>query len=381
MFSSSSHSGVLGEVPPDQAAPEETGSESSSGWSLFSGSVSNQALVRFTRNFAVMMGAKLPLVDALETARAQTDNDRLASVLKKVAQAVRGGASLSASLGEHSSVFGRLYVHLVRVGEKAGILDETLRQLAKYLQRRHELRRKVRLAFVYPGLVLTVALGATIFLLAVIVPTFAELFAEFDAELPQATQIVLEISRAITSNYLLLSGGAVALGLGSRAFLRTETGSYVWDTIQIKTPLLGTLYLKGIVARTCRTLGTLLDNGVPLDEALQVQIEAAENVHLQEAFEAMSRAVRRGDPLAVPAERAGLFPEMIVQMIRVGEQTAQLGPMLREAADHYEAEVQDTADTLASILEPVLIVFIGALLGSILVALYLPMFDLMNVVR
>jgi len=187
--------------------------------------------------------------------------------------------------------------------------------------------------------------------------------------------------RSAEGRSLVPHGGAVALGLGTRAFLRTETGAYVWDTVQIKTPLLGTLYLKGIVARTCRTLGTLLENGVALDEALQVQIEAVENVHLQAAYEAMSQAVRRGDPLAAPAERAGLFPKMIVQMIRVGEQTAELGPMLQEAADHYEAEVQDTADTLASILEPVLIVLIGALLGSLLVALYLPMFDLMNVVR
>lgn len=359
-----------------------TGTDSpASDISILSGRVSHKALMQFTRNFSVMIGARLSLVKALDTARAQTDDERLSSVLKDVAQDVRAGRSLSAGLQAHRDVFGRLYVHLVRVGERAGILSQMLRQLAHYLQRRHELRRKVRLAFVYPGLILTVAIGATTFLLTVIVPTFAELFAEFEAELPGPTQWVLGLSETLTSHYLLLIGGTVALVFGMRAVLRTDPGTRLWDTIRLQAPLFGSLYLKTVTARMCRTLGTLLENGVALDEALTVQIEAADNVHVEAALQEMIQAVRRGDSLAAPVARADLFPEMIVQMIRVGEETAELGPMLLEAADHYEEEVRDTADTLTSILEPVLIVVIGILLGGILISLYLPMFDLMDVVQ
>lgn len=369
---SSSHPGALGSVHT-----EETGTDRR----LFTGSVSNKALVQFTRNFAVMIEARLSLVDALETARAQTKDDRLASVLEGVTRDVRSGNSLSESLERHSEVFSHLYIHLVRVGERAGILSEMLRQLATYLQRRYELRRKVRLAFVYPGLILTIAIAATVFLLTVIVPTFAELFAEFDAELPEATQTVLAISNMLTTQYLWLLGAVLVLTIGLRAFLQTEVGTRLWDTIRLRAPLFGPLYVKGVTARICRTLGTLLENGVALDEALTVQLEAADNVHVQDALEDMIGAIRRGDPLATPVADAGLFPEMIVQMIRVGEQTAELGPMLLEAANHYEAEARDTADTLTSILEPVLIVVIGVLLGAILISLYLPMFDMLEVVQ
>jgi type IV pilus assembly protein PilC len=189
------------------------------------------------------------------------------------------------------------------------------------------------------------------------------------------------VSRALTSHYLLLLGGTAAVVLGVRVGLQTEPGRRAWDAVRLHTPFFGSLYLKGVTARICRTLGTLLENGVALDEALEVQVEATGNVHVRAALNDMLGAVRRGDPLAAPVERAGLFPEMIVQMIRVGEETAELGPMLLEAADHYEDEVQDTADTLTSILEPVLIVVIGIVLGAILVSLYLPMFDMMDVVR
>lgn len=369
---SSTRPGALGHSPADDAATQVQ---------LFTGRVSNKALMQFTRNFAVMIEARLSLVEALDTARSQTEDDTLTTVLEEVTRDVRQGKSLSAGLQAHPEVFEKLYVHLVRVGERAGILSEMLRQLATYLQRRHELRRKVRLAFVYPGLILIIALGATVFLLTVIVPTFADLFAEFDAELPTATQAVLTVSETITSHYLLLLGGVGTFVLGVRAFGQTDLGTRLWDTLRLWTPLFGPLYRKSVTARVCRTLGTLLENGVALDEALEVQLEAADNVYVRAALEDMVHAVRRGDPLAAPVERAGLFPEMIVQMIQVGEETAELGSMLLEAATHYEEEAQDTADILTSILEPVLIVIIGILLGAILISLYLPMFDMMDVVQ
>jgi type IV pilus assembly protein PilC len=344
-------------------------------------SVSNEALVNFTKNFAVMVGARLSLVEALDTARAQTEDERLRSILAQVTRRVRRGRDLSDSLQGHEDVFGRLYVHLVRVGERAGILSEMLRQLARYLKRRREIRRKVRLAFVYPGLVLAIAFGATVFLLTAIVPTFADLFAEFDAELPGATQAVLAVSEALTSHYLLVGGAIAVLALSLRAFLWTATGRWLWDTVRLRAPLFGPLYRKGLTAQVCRTLGTLLRNGVALDEALEVQLEAAENTHLRTALEGMLRSVRRGDPLAEPVSRADLFPEMVVQMVQVGEETAELANMLLQAAEHYEEEARDTAQTLTSVLEPILIVVIGFVLGAILIALYLPMFDMMNVVR
>lgn len=343
--------------------------------------VSDASVRDATRTLAVMLKARLPLVEALRTTREQCDGRRLSTVLGEVVREVEGGQTLAASLERHDDVFDDLYVHMVRVGERAGILEDVLDQLATYLEQRSALRRRVRLALVYPGLILTVALGATVFLLTVIVPTFADVFASFDATLPTATRLVLGVSDALRTHSLLIGGGLVGGVFGVRAVLATDLGRRVRDTVAIGAPLFGTLVTRSITARFCRTLGTLLRNGVGLVSALDIQRRAATNVHVQAALDAMVDGVRRGDGLTSTVAQSGVFPAMVVKMIQAGEKTAELDTMLLRAAEHYEDSVEAVTDTLASVLEPVVIVFIGALIGSILVAIYLPMFNMIDVVR
>jgi len=360
-------------------APHRSSDETGPSW--FSWSISETAVRDATRSLAVMLKARLSLVDALRTTQEQCEDASLAGVFADVVRRVEEGESLAASFEHHETVFGNLYVHLVRVGEKAGILDDVMEQLATYLERRAALRKRIRLAFVYPGLILTVALGATAFLLTVIVPTFADVFASFDAELPRATRFVLGVSEVLRGYYLTIGASAIGCALAGRAFLKTEAGRRVYDTVALRAPLFGRLFTQSVTARVCRTLGTLLKNGIGLVSALEIQRQAATNVHVQASLDAMIDGVRRGDGLTATIEGSRVFPQLVVKMIQAGEKTAALDMMLMRAAEHYEREVEAVTDTLASILEPILIVFIGALVGGILIAIYLPMFDMMNVIR
>lgn len=345
------------------------------------GGVSESALREATRSLSVMLNARLPLIEALRTTRSQVDDEMLADVLGEVIRSVEGGTTLGDSLAAHDDVFGRLFVHMVRVGEHAGILANVLDQLATYLERRSTLKRRVRLAFVYPGLILTVALGATMFLLTVIVPTFADVFASFDTELPAATQFVLGISDLLRGHTVLLGLGSIGVILGIRAALSTDVGKRLRDTVALRAPLFGGLVRGAITAQVCRTLGTLLSNGVGLVTALDIQRQSASNVHVRASLDAMVESVRRGDALTQGMAQSDVFPEMVVRMIQAGEKTAELDTMLLRAAEHYESNVDAITDTLSAILEPLLIVFIGAVIGGILVAIYLPMFNMINVVQ
>lgn len=328
-----------------------------------------------------MVGARLPLVDALDTAAAQASHQRLKETLAGVARRVRQGSGLADSLARHPDVFGLLYIRLVRVGEVAGVLDEVLLRLADYLEKAHALRRQFRLALVYPAVVLSVAVGAVAFLLTVIVPTFADLFADFDAELPLPTRIVISLSDGLRAYFPLVVLGGIGLLVGGRIALRTEWGGRVWDALRLRLPVLGPLYLKGVIARFCRTLSTMLHSGVPLVDALEVAAGTADNRIVDDAVRAMRHRVVRGSSLAAPLQRETLFPPMVVQMIAVGEETARLDDMLAHVAEHYEREVDAAVQALTSIIEPLLILLLGLVIGTILVAIYLPMFDLVTVIE
>lgn len=339
-----------------------------------------KALVDFTRSFAVMLRARLPLVQSLETAARQCKNTALKHVLEVVRRDVERGASLSESLARHEHVFNRLYVHLARVGELAGILDEILLRLATHLEKTAALKRKVCFALFYPGLILTVAIGATLFFLTAIVPTFAEMYADFDQELPGPTQVVLRLSQALTDYFLVVILGTGGSAVGIVMLLRTPRGQLTWDRVKLRSPLLGSLMQRSLTARFCRTLGTLLMSGVALVDALSILAKASGNRCAEHALTEVLGRVSQGSNLYQPLKQAGLFPDMVVQLIAVGEQTAELDGMLLHAAEHYEEELDVFLDGLTSILEPVLIIMIGLMLGGILVALYLPMFELINTV-
>ena len=339
-----------------------------------------KALIDFTRSFAVMLRARLSLVQSLETAATQCKNAALKHVLGVVRRDVQRGASLSESLARHERVFNRLYVHLAQVGEMAGILDEILLRLAAYLEKTAALKRKIRFALFYPGLILTVAIGATLFFLTAIVPTFAEMYADFDQELPGPTQVVLRLSQALTDYFVVVALGTGGGVVGIVMLLRTPRGQCAWDRLKLRGPLLGLLMQKSLTARFCRTLGTLLSSGITLVDALSILAKASGNLYAEQVLTRVLSRVSRGSSLYEPLKQAGLFPDMVVQLIAVGEQTAELDGMLLHAAEHYEEELDVFIDGLTSIIEPVLIIVIGLMLGGILVALYLPMFELINTV-
>lgn len=340
-----------------------------------------RAVVEFTRSFAVMVSARLPLVEALETATMQSEDERLQGVLAEVARRVRGGRSLSESLARHPEVFGRLYVQLVRVGEVAGVLDTVLLRLATYLEKGQALKRRIRLALAYPAVVLVVATGATAFLLTVIVPTFAEMFADFGAELPVPTRVIIAVSDAVRESGLLLLGVLAGLAWGVRYALQTERGRLVWDRLRMRAPVYGTLYRRALTARFCRTLGTMVESGVALTDALDVTAGTMDNGAVEDMVREMQRRVTRGSSLAVPLGKAAVFPPMVVQMVTVGEETARLGEMLGHVAEHYEGEVDSAVEALASVIEPIMIVLLGIVLGALLVAIYLPMFELTSAIQ
>ncbi len=327
-----------------------------------------------------MIQARLSLVQALDTAAAQCKHKHLKNVIETVRRDVQRGKSLAGSLARHGWVFNDLYVHLVRVGEMAGILDQVLLRLAIHLEKTTTLKRKVSLALFYPALILTVAIGAVIFFLSVIVPTFAEMYADFGHALPGPTQVVLRLSEVLTDSFfgvLLAMSGVVTAG---SLFLRSTKGRLVGERLKLRVPLLGGVLRKSMTAAFCRTVGTLLSSGVALVDALSIQAKATGNTYVEQVLNDVLRRVRRGSSLYQPLKKAGIFPDMVVQLIAVGEETADLDGMLLHAATHYEDEVDMLLDGLTSVIEPVLIIIIGIMLGGILVALYLPMFEMINAV-
>lgn len=364
------------------------GGSGSGGLFSFRRGASKKALAEATRGLAALVGARMPLVRALRAAAEQSSGRAVAAAFKEVCREVEAGRSLSESLAGQPEVFSPLYVHLTRVGEATGGLAGILRRLAGYLERAYAVQRKVRLAMIYPGLIAAVAVGAVSFMLTVIVPTFADMFEDFGAELPVATQYLLWASETLVSNAFWILLGGLGIWLAARAALRSAPGRWWWDGARLRLPVLGGIEQKSLAARFGRTLGTLLEQGVTLTEALELLSASAENTRARQQIESMQEAVERGEALSEELGGAGsgggsgsVFPPLMSQMVVVGEETARLDEMLLHVATLYEEELDETVDTLTSVIEPALILVIGALLGGILIALYLPMFDLVTAVQ
>ncbi|MEX2345032.1 MAG: type II secretion system F family protein [Balneolaceae bacterium] len=343
--------------------------------------ISEKTVIDFTRSMAVMIKARIPLVKVLDTSIGQTENKRFRQILEDVRKKVKSGNGLAKSLSSHTGVFNELYIHLIDIGEMAGILDEILFRLAGYMEKRHSLKQKVRMAMVYPSMVMAVAAGATLFLLLFIVPTFAEMYNDFDAELPGPTQFVLSVSNFFTNNFLYIVFLIMGSIIGIRAWTNSTGGRYFIDRLKLDIPLIGSFYQKTIMTRFCQTLGTLLASGITLVDALNIIRKASGNVLVSEATEEMLRSVKKGGSLTKSLERSRVFPGMVIQMVTVGEETAELDEMLLHIASLYDEEVDTAVEGLTSIIEPVLIVVLGVLLGGIIISMYLPIFELMNVIQ
>lgn len=345
--------------------------------------VSERDLVVFTRQFATMIDAGLPLVQCLEILSSQGENKVFRDILRDVKGSVEQGATFSDSLARHPKVFDSLFVNLVAAGEMGGILDTILQRLASYIEKRSKLKRQVRSAMVYPTGVLVVAIGVVTLMMAWVIPSFQEMFKDFGGEdqLPALTKLVISISEGFLTMgpYMLL--GAIAAGAGLTYSYRTKGGKRFWHRLLLTTPIMGPVMRKIAVARFTRTLGTLLSSGVPILDAMTIVGRSAGNVVVEQAITDTADKVREGRTMAEPLMETGVFPPMVVQMIGVGEQTGALDTMLNKIADFYEDEVDAAVAGLTSLLEPLMMVVIGGIVGFILIAMYMPIFEIAGKVK
>ncbi|NIM19532.1 MAG: type II secretion system F family protein [Candidatus Latescibacteria bacterium] len=333
----------------------------------------------FTRQFATMINSGLPMVQCLEILSAQMDKENFRKISDTVKTDVEGGATLADALRKHS-IFSDLYVNMVEAGEAGGILDLILNRLALYLEKADALARKVKSALMYPTVVCVVAIGATVFMLMFIIPTFARMFADFGGDLPLPTKVVLAMSNFLRTKWFLLIGGAIALVVGFKRAYATDTGKMKIDAFMLKIPVLGIVLRKAAVARFTRTLGTLVSSGVPILSGLEITARTAGNKVVEKAVNSTRESISQGNTIADPLKGCGVFPPMVTQMIAVGEQTGALDEMLEKIANFYDDEVDTAVESLTSIIEPVMIVVMGVIVGGMLISMYLPMFKLINVI-
>ncbi len=333
---------------------------------------------RFTRQFATMIGAGLPMVQCLDIMAAQTENKELAKLIGQVRDHVQGGATLSEALARHPKVFDGLYTNMVEAGEIGGALDAILVRLAVYREKADALVRKVKGAMVYPAVIVVVATAVTIGMLAYIVPVFANMFGGLNAELPAPTQIVLGISNFLQANMVYLFFGLMGVIGVFMWWKKTPQGALATDRMLLRLPVLGNLTRKSSVARFTRTLGTLLASGVSILDALEITAKTAGNQVIANAINKSVLSIAEGDTITGPLKETGVFPPMVTQMISVGEKTGGLDEMLNKISDFYDEEVDEAVTALTSVIEPIIIVFMGVVIGGILIAMYLPMFDIIG---
>jgi type IV pilus assembly protein PilC len=342
------------------------------------GKVSAKELAIFTRQFSVMIDAGLPLVQCLEILSGQQENKAFAKVLAGVRRTVEGGSTLANALREYPKVFDDLYTNMVEAGETGGMLDNVLQRLSAHIEKAVKLRRAVTSALIYPSAVVLIAGGVIFLLLWKVVPIFATLFAGLGVDLPLPTRIVIGLSNAIASFAVPL---LVLLGLGGyglKLYYATPQGRMVIDTIILKLPILGDLMRKIAVAMFTRTLGTMIASGVPMLEAMDITARTAGNAVVEKAILEVRKAVETGRTIVDPLRETGVFPNIVVQMIGVGEQTGSLDAMLQKIADFYEDEVDAAVGDLLTAMEPMIILFLGVVVGGVVISMYLPLFSLIS---
>ena len=343
----------------------------------FSEKVGDRDVVIFTRQFATMIDAGLPLVQCLEILSSQAENKTLGKTLDTVQNDVEGGAAFAEALEKHSKVFDQLYVNMVAAGEAGGILDTILNRLAAYMEKAMKLKAKVKSAMVYPITIMCVAVGVIAILMIFVIPKFADMFTGMGGELPTITQIVIDMSHfAASYKIFFVIGGFFGFSFLFKRYYSTLGGRRRMDGIFLRAPVIGTLVRKVTVAKFTRTLGTMLSSGVPLLDALDICAKTAGNKVVEEAVISTKEAISEGKTIAEPLEETGVFPPMVVQMISVGEATGALDAMLNKIADFYDDEVDTAVDGLTSMMEPVMMVFLGGVIGFVVIAMYLPIFKM-----
>jgi type IV pilus assembly protein PilC len=346
----------------------------------FGSGVDEKEIVVFTRQFATMIDAGLPLVQCLEILASQQDNKVFKKALTEIRQSVEGGLTFAAALKQHPKIFTSLYANMVEAGEAGGILDTILNRLAQYMEKAMALKKKVKSAMIYPSTIVSVAVIVVIFLLIFVIPTFKSMFEGFGAALPLPTQIVLELSNIVRSYALVGLGVIIGLIVAIRMWYKTPSGKLAIDTFLLRTPVFGILIRKVAVAKFTRTLGTLISSGVAILDGLDITARTAGNKVVEGAVLRTRASIAEGKTIAEPLKASGVFPPMVVQMIAVGEQTGALDAMLGKIADFYDEEVDTAVSNLTALLEPMLMVFLGVVIGGVVIAMYMPIFKLVTVV-
>jgi type IV pilus assembly protein PilC len=345
------------------------------------GSIKMRDIVIFTRQFSTMINAGLPLVQALDILAKQTENKTLSEVTRAVVFDVESGHTVADALAKHPNAFSDLYVNMVAAGEAGGILDTILMRLATFMEKNDALIRKVKGAMIYPGVIMSVAVIAIAILLIFVIPVFESMFGSVGLALPLPTRIVIGASRILKSYWYLIGGAIAGTFVMFKRYYATPDGKLKIDKLLLKVPVLGDVLRKSAVSRFTRTLGTLISSGVSILDGLEITAKTAGNRVIQDAIMASRASIAGGDTIAAPLQKSQVFPPMVISMIAVGEQTGGLDEMLSKIADFYDEEVDAAVSGLLSLLEPVMIVFLGVVVGGMVVAMYLPIFDMINAVQ
>jgi type IV pilus assembly protein PilC len=350
------------------------------------GRIKPKLLMIFTRQLATLIDSGLPLLRGLTVLGKQEPNPVLRGTISALGDSVQGGSTFSESLAQHPRIFNKLYVNMVKAGELGGVLEVVLNRLAEYQEKAHKLKNKIVSAMVYPVIVMFIAVSILLFLMVFIVPKFKDMFNEMgDAELPLISKVVFGFSDFLIKPtiwiipnvvWILLAGVGIYLGLA--AWGRTPKGRIFIDALKLKLPVFGDIQRKSAVSRFSRTLGTLVTSGVPILQALNITKETAGNVVISQAISQVHEAVKEGESIVTPLQASGVFPNMVISMVDVGEETGQLPEMLLKVADVYDDEVDNAVTALTSILEPIMIVFLALVVGSVVFALFLPLIKIIN---
>ena len=350
------------------------------GAGLFKDTVSPKDLQVFTRQFSVLVSAGVPIVQSLEAMITGSRSPAMGRAVEKVVEEIEKGRRLADSMALVPDVFDRMYVNLVRAGEEGGVLDTVLNRLAEYIEKSVALRGKIMGALWYPGAVLVVAFGVIAGIMIFVIPSFVDLFKNAGQELPGLTKMVMGLSQAFVNNWFFICAAFIGIPFGFRSYYKTADGKKTLDPILIELPVFGTLIQRGAIARMARTLATLLGAGVRILDSLDIASATAGNYVIERAIIDARESVSRGKSLTEPLRQVRHIPTMVVQMIAVGESTGNLDTMLGKIADFYESEVEAAAEALTSLIEPLLMVFLGGIIAVIVIAMYLPIFNMASVV-
>ncbi len=346
----------------------------------FGKKVKQRSIAIYTRQLATMIDAGLPLVQSLEILSSQQENKAFKNILREIREDVEGGSTFAGALKKHPGTFNDLYTNLVIAGEEGGILDNILTRLANYIEKAEALRKKVKSAMIYPSVIVGVAVMVVAILMVFVIPVFEQMFKSAGQTLPLPTLIVLTLSKFMRKYVLIVIPALIFLFYLFKKYHHTENGKTVIDRLLLQLPVFGQLLRKIAVARFSRTLGTLVSSGVPILEGLNIVSKTAGNKTIETAILNARASIREGETIAEPLNRSAIFPPMVIQMISVGESTGALDSMLSKIADFYEEEVDVAVDNLTSLLEPFLMVFLGVVIGGVVIAMYLPIFQMANAV-